>query len=57
MKKYPYDRNDLWPKIQYLPEQLKNQKFFEYISNSKYEKALVENYLKTNKNKKNFRFG
>lgn len=51
-EKYPYDRNDLWPKIQYLPEQLKNQKFFEYISNSKYEKALVENYLKTNKNKR-----
>lgn len=42
--KYPYDRPDLWEKIQYLPEQIKNKVFFEGEPNSNYEKALFENY-------------
>ena len=44
--KYPYDRPDLWNKIQYLPEQIKNKKFFEGTPNSNYEKALYDNYEK-----------
>lgn len=42
--KYPYDRPDLWEKIQYLPEQIKNKTFFEGIPHSNYEKALFDNY-------------
>ena len=46
--KYPYDRPDLWAKIQYLPEMIKNMKFFEpnINSSSTYEKAINENYKK-----------
>ncbi|MCQ2741860.1 MAG: replication-associated recombination protein A [Bacilli bacterium] len=42
--KYPYDRPDLWEKIQYLPEMIKNMKFYVPSDNSKYEQALNENY-------------
>ena len=44
--KYPYDRPDIWNKIQYLPEQIKNKKFLEGTPNSNYEKALYDNYEK-----------
>ena len=45
--KYPYDRPDLWAKIQYLPELIKDMKFFEPNKNpSTYEKALNDNYAK-----------
>lgn len=42
--KYPYDRPDLWNKIQYLPNLLKNIKFYKPNTNSTYERALSENY-------------
>ena len=42
--KYPYDRPDIWEKIQYLPEQIKNINFFDGVPHSNYEKALFENY-------------
>ena len=45
-EKYPYDRPDLWVKIQYLPEQIKNKKFLEGTPHSNYEKALYDNYEK-----------
>ena len=45
-EKYPYDRPDIWNKIQYLPEQIKNKKFLEGTPNSNYEKALYDNYEK-----------
>lgn len=45
-EKYPYDRPDLWAKIQYLPEQIKNIQFYEGQENSSYERALVENNKK-----------
>ncbi|MDD3383716.1 MAG: AAA family ATPase [Bacilli bacterium] len=44
--KYPYDRPDLWDKIQYLPDEIKKIEFFKGSLNSKYERALVENYTK-----------
>ena len=44
--KYPYDRPDLWAKIQYLPDQIKNIKFYQGSENSSYERALMENYKK-----------
>ena len=48
LDKYPYDRPDLWAKIQYLPELIKNKKFFEpnLETSSTYEKAINENYKK-----------
>ena len=36
-EKYPYDRPDLWVKIQYMPEQIKNKKFLEGTPHSNYE--------------------
>ena len=45
-EKYPYDRPDLWVKIQYMPEQIKNKKFLEGTPHSNYEKALYDNYEK-----------
>ncbi len=45
--KYPYDRPDLWAKIQYLPELIKDMKFYQENPNpSSYEKVLNENYEK-----------
>ncbi len=50
-EKYPYDMPDLWAHLEYLPEAIKNAKF--YIPNenasSSYEKALNENYKKLEK--------
>ncbi|MCI2054855.1 MAG: replication-associated recombination protein A [Bacilli bacterium] len=50
--KYPYDRPDLWEKIQYLPDFLKEMRFYEpnAMSKSSYEKALNENYQRMIKN-------
>ena len=42
--KYPYDRPDLWEKIQYLPDYIKDMKFYQPSDKSAYEKALNENY-------------
>lgn len=49
--KYPYDRPDLWEKIQYLPEFVKNMQFYESnkTSRSQYEKALNDNYERMKK--------
>lgn len=41
--KYPYDRPDLWEKIQYLPDQVKNIVFYEGKPASNYERLLMEN--------------
>lgn len=43
---YDYLRSDLWSQIQYLPDYLKNTRFYEPQSNSAYEKILAENYRK-----------
>ncbi|HZJ85765.1 MAG TPA: replication-associated recombination protein A [Erysipelotrichaceae bacterium] len=48
-KKYPYDRPDLWHKIQYLPNAIRNKSFYKPQSNSTYEAALAKNYEKLNK--------
>lgn len=44
--KYPYDRPDLWEKIQYLPDFLAEMHFYQpnRMSKSNYEKALNDNY-------------
>lgn len=45
--KYPYDRPDLWDKIQYLPDAISNMKFYQKEGTSKYDEALFVNYLKS----------
>lgn len=47
--KYPYDRPDIWEKIQYLPEHIKNMQFYEPSDHSSYERALNENYRRLKK--------
>ncbi len=42
--KYPYDRPDLWERIEYLPDSIRDKKFYEPSYNSSYEKALTANY-------------
>lgn len=43
LDQYPYDRPDIWEKIQYLPDQVRNIVFYEGKPNSNYERALAEN--------------
>lgn len=50
--KYPYDRKDLWEKIQYLPELIKDITFYQGYPSSNYEKALLENNKRLKSNKR-----
>ena len=50
--KYPYDRPDLWHKIQYLPNMVKNIHFYEPNNNSTYEKQLASNLIELKKTKR-----
>lgn len=43
-EKYDYSAKELWHKIQYLPDELKDIEFYKPNTNSNYEKALAENY-------------
>lgn len=49
---YPYDRPDLWEHMQYLPELIKDVKFYNPQNNSKYEQALNLNYERLKKIKR-----
>ena len=42
--KYPYDRPDLWHKIQYLPDAIRTKRFYQPQATSAYEKQLAANY-------------
>ena len=42
-EKYDYVRPDLWPKYQYLPDEIKNERFYFPETNSQYEKQLAKN--------------
>jgi putative ATPase len=55
--KYPYDRPDLWEKIQYLPDFIKDMKFYQPSDKSAYEKALNENYRRMVANGRAIIFG
>ena len=47
-EKYPYDQPEVWPHLQYLPDIIKNMKFFilNPQTESSYEKFLNEQYKK-----------
>ena len=50
--KYPYDRPDLWNKIQYLPNIIKNYHFYEPENNSQFENSLNKYYYEIKKEKR-----
>ena len=45
-EKYDYERSDLWPLIQYLPDFLKDRSFYVPEETSSYEKVLAQNLIK-----------
>ena len=45
-EKYDYERSDLWPMIQYLPDFLKDKSFYIPEETSSYEKVLAQNLMK-----------
>ncbi len=47
--KYPHDYPHGWVKQQYLPDKLKNKHYYAPKDNSRYEKALQEQYERLNK--------
>lgn len=49
---YPYDRPDLWDKIEYMPEGLEDLHFYHPWTNGKYERALMEHLIKLNQTKR-----
>lgn len=55
--KYDYARKDMWPHIQYLPDEIANIEFYIPQNSSKAEIQLLENYnkLKTLKRTKNLK--
>lgn len=42
--KYPYDRSDLWEKIEYMPSGMEFKKFYNPALTSKYEANIYSNY-------------
>ena len=50
--KYPHDYPGAWVKQQYLPDAIKNRKYFTPKASSKYEEALKERYEAIEKAKK-----
>lgn len=47
--KYPYDRPDLWERIQYLPDEFADLQFYKPHPTSAYEKTLLQNYERLKK--------
>lgn len=41
---YSYSRDDLWHKIQYLPDELKNEEFYKPVNLNSAEKTYAKNY-------------
>lgn len=51
-EQYPYDRPDLWKKIQYLPNLIKEMRFYLPSDDSQYERVLNQNYRELQKRKR-----
>jgi putative ATPase len=52
--KYPYDRPDVWPKLAYLPEKIKDVRFFYPETSSQYEIMLAKNLDELRKKKRSY---
>ncbi len=51
-EKYDYNRADLWAKIQYLPNAIKDVEFYKPSETSSYEKQLAQNLKELKKTKR-----
>ncbi len=51
-EKYDYNRADLWSKIQYLPNAIKDVEFYKPSETSSYEKQLAQNLKELKKTKR-----
>lgn len=49
---YQYERSDLWHKIQYLPDSIKDMEFYQPINLNSAEKTLANNYNELKKFKR-----
>ena len=47
--KYPYDRPDLWHKIQYMPHPIRDKQFYVPWNSGNYEAQLAKNYKELKK--------
>jgi putative ATPase len=43
-QQYPYDEPEVWELLEYLPEEMMGQTFYEPSTSGKYERALKEHY-------------
>ncbi len=50
--KYPYNRPELWEKMQYLPELIKDEHFYIPQNTSKFEQSLNSNHARLDKIKR-----
>ncbi len=48
-QQYPYDDPDVWPLLEYLPEDMLQETFYEPNDSGKYERAMKEHYLEMKK--------
>lgn len=51
-ERYPYDRPDVWPKLAYLPERIKDEQFYTPGSSGPYETILSKNLDELRKKKR-----
>ncbi len=51
-ERYPYDRPDVWPKLAYLPERIKDEQFYTPGSSGPYEAILSKNLDELRKKKR-----
>lgn len=51
-EQYSYDRYDCFQKIQYLPDELKNEEFIDSFNSNRYEQQLKQIYDELKKNKR-----
>ena len=51
-EQYDYNRYDLFHKIQYLPDEIKNKEFLTSFNNNRYEQQLKQVYDELKKNKR-----
>jgi len=49
---YDYARKDIWHKIQYLPDEIKDKEYYDPNTNSSYESQLAKNYGEIKKTKR-----
>lgn len=49
---YPYDEPEVWPLLEYLPEEMMDETFYDPERTGKYERALADHYEELKKTKR-----